>query len=92
MAEYQTVETEQIAATSSSKAAEFEGGVQRVYITADADCYVDFDQPAVTSRSYLVDVSAGSHLEFDFGKSSVKSVTAITGGGSANVYIVAVRE
>ncbi len=92
MSEFATVETEQIAATTTSKAAGFEYGIQRCYIRADAECYIDFDQPAITSRSFLIDASVDHPAEFDFGKNSVKSVTAITGSSTANVYIIAIRE
>lgn len=92
MARGDTVETAQIAATTTAKAATFDGGCNKFLIRADADCYIDFDEVAVTSRSMLIKAAIDHPTEFNFGKNVVKKVWAITASSTANVYIVGIRE
>ena len=81
-------ETAQIAATGTDKAATF-SGAQQIYINCDGDCYIDFNQPAVTSRSQLLKANLAP-TRYDFRGGSIMTVHAITSSGSVNVFITAV--
>ena len=89
MAQYESVETQTIAVTNVSKAATFEGGIQSVVLSCDADCFVDFDIPAIASSSLLVKANL-EPVQIDFGGGNIKQVTAIC-GGTANLYILGIR-
>jgi hypothetical protein len=88
MARSQTVETQKVAMTSTTQAATFEGGVQGVYLSSDADCFVDFDQPSDTG-SYLIKANV-AYPFFDFRSGSVSKVYAQT-ATTGNLYILGVR-
>lgn len=89
MANFSSQETYKLAVTASNNYATFDGGVQQVYLVADADCFVDFD--AVTSNSSMLIKANLAPVRISFGGSNVQQIHAKTGGGSANLYILGVR-
>ncbi len=86
-----TTETAVIAVVATGdKFATLSSGAQKVYLVSDADCFIEFDQPAMASRSFLI--KANQHpAEFEFSGGNVNKVHAITATGTANLYILAVR-
>jgi hypothetical protein len=91
MADWHTAETALVAASSVNNYATFDGGVNSVVLSSTVDCYVDFETPAATSRSLLVQADQAP-FQIYFGKSTVKKVYAITGGGTGNLHILGIRE
>lgn len=89
MALYQTAETQKLAMTTDTAAATFEGGVQQVYLSADADCYVDFDQPSDTG-SLLIKANLAP-VRIDFRGGSITKIHAQAATGTGNLYILGVR-
>lgn len=89
MARDQAQETQKMAVTAAANYATFEGGIQQAYLSSDADCFVDFDEVAMTSSLLLKANQAP--VRISFGGSNVQKVWAITSGGSANLYILGVR-
>ena len=90
MAAYDATETHKIAVTTSALAATFPGGIKACYLVSDADCFVDFDVPAIASDSLLIKASL-QPVEINFGGGNVKKVYAITATGTANLYILGIR-
>lgn len=88
MARDQGIETAQIAVTTTAKSATFEGGIQQAYLSADADCFVDFDDPATTGSLLLKANQAP--VRISFGGCNVQKVWAIC-ASTANLYILGVR-
>jgi len=91
MANYEITECAKIAATSTAKSATFSGGIQQVYISADADVYISFDEtiPVVTGASLLIKANLAP-VRIDFRGGNVQQVWAIT-SSTGNVYILGVR-
>lgn len=89
MARDQGVETQKLALTTSDAHATFEGGCQGFYLSADADCYVDFDQPSDTG-SFLIKANV-AYPKFDFRGSNVQKIHARTVSSTGNLFIVGVR-
>ena len=75
--------------TTTTAHATFEGGVQQVYLSADADCFVDFDQPSDTGSLLIKANLAPARIEFRGG--SIKKIYAQTGSSTGNLYILGVR-
>jgi hypothetical protein len=91
MATFSPTETAQINANSTSdQYASFDSGVQQLYLTTSADVYIDFDTPAVTSRSLLLKANLQPVL-FDLHGSNIRKLFARTGSSTAIVYVLAVR-
>lgn len=88
MARDQSQETAKLGVTTTAKQINFEGGVQQVYITADADCFVDFDEVATTSSLLIKANQAPARISF--GGSNVQNVWAIC-ASTANLYVLGVR-
>ena len=82
MASDQGVETQKMALTTSTSEATFSGGINACYLSADADIYVDFDQPTDTG-SFLVKANI-AYPKFEFEGSNVKKIYARSVTGSAN--------
>jgi hypothetical protein len=89
MARDQAQETALIAVTTTANYATFEGGIQQAYLTATADCFVDFDAVA-TNQSLLIKANQAP-VRISLGGSNVQKVYAITATGTANLYILGVR-
>lgn len=90
MAQYDSLETQTISVTTTSKAATFDGGINECYLVTDADCFVDFDIPSIANSSLLIKANlAPARIVFSNG--SVKKITAITASSTANLYILGVR-
>lgn len=90
MASYDTTETQQLTLGGTDTNATFPGGIQGCFLISTADCYVDFDQPAVTSRSFLLKANTMTNL-IDFSKGSIQKVHGITTGGAATLHILGLR-
>ena len=91
MAKDQITENALIAVTTTAKNATFTGGIQRVYMTADADCFVSFDENvAVANSSFLLKANL-KPAEFNFEGGNIQKVWAITAAGTANLYLLGVR-
>ena len=96
MANFQPVETQQVAFTSADKFATFGdvgggGGVQAITLFSDQDCYVDFDTPAVSSRSFLLPATNSNGLFLDFHGASVQQIHVIRKTQNGNLYLIGVR-
>ena len=69
-------------------------GVQKIYMRASADCYVDFDKAVVASGSNgsfkMLAADAGVN-EFEFTGGSVMTVHAKGVSGSGILYLLGVR-
>ena len=90
MASWEGLETKTISVTTTSQEATFAVGIQGCYLVADANCFVDFDVPAIASSSLLI-VANQPPAQILFGGSNVQKVTAITASSTANLYILGVR-
>ena len=85
MARTEAADTRKIAFTTSSIEENFETSCKGVVLSADADCFVDFDRPADTG-SLLVKANLGPvHIPVQFTRLTV------VGGGSGNLYVVGLR-
>ena len=91
MANYQTTENAIIAVTTTAKAATFATGVRKIYLVADADCFVSFDENVAVANSSLLIKANLQALEIDLVDGNIQKVWAITASGTANLYILAVR-
>lgn len=89
MANWQGVETQKLVANGTAKSATFEGGIQGCYVVSDADCFIDFDNVAQSSSLLIKANQAPAQILFP--KSNVTKVWAITGGATANVYLMGIR-
>jgi hypothetical protein len=93
MARDKSIEFQKLSATISSGTtpANFEGGIQQLYVTADAaNCYICFDQPCVNTKEGIL-LAANVPFRFDFGASNVQNVYVETSSSTANVYLMGVR-
>lgn len=93
MARDRSIEFAKLAATTTSgvTAANFEGGIQQLYVTADAaNCFIAFDQPADGAAEGVL-LAANVPFRFDFGSSNVTNVYVETSSSTANVYLMGVR-
>lgn len=93
MARDRSIEFAKLSATTSSgvTAANFEGGIQQLYVTSDAaNCFISFDQPCVNSKEGVL-LAANTPFRFDFGSSNVQNVYVETSTSTANVYLMGVR-
>jgi hypothetical protein len=79
-------QTAQIAIGSTDKSATL-NGCQEVYLACDTDCYIDFDQPAVTSRSMHLKANLNP-IRFVISGGSVQQVHVI--GTTGTLYILGV--
>lgn len=82
------VETAKVAASATDNYATFQGA-QAIHAIADGDCFIDFNTPAVTSRSFLLKANSEAH-PFEFPGGNINTVHVITSGASVNVYLVAI--
>lgn len=79
-------DTRKIAATGVSKEEDFGSLCDGLLISADGDCFIDFDRPADTGSQFVKGNTATQYWPAVFTK-----ITAITSGGSVNVYITGLR-
>lgn len=85
MASDRAVETRKITATTTNKEENFVTGCKGVIVSADAACFIDFDENA-DSGSLLVSANTNTgYIPVQFTKFSVVATT------TANVYIMAFR-
>lgn len=90
MANFQTTENAKISATSTAQAATFAGGIQTIYVTADADVYISFDETvAVVGQSLLIKANI-QPVEINFYGGNIQKVWAIC-SSTANVYLLGIR-
>lgn len=87
MAANRVTETAKVSVTTTDNYATFQGA-QQLYLVTDADCFIDFDQPAVANRSLLLKANQAP-VFFDLRGGSVGQVHAITASSTANLYIMA---
>ena len=83
-----SIETAKVVATGTDNYATF-SGAQIIHAIADGDCFIDFNTPAVTSRSFLMKANSEAH-PFEVHGGSINTVHVITSGATVNVYLVAV--
>lgn len=88
MAANRLSETARIVVSGAAAFATFQGA-QGIYLVSDTDCFVDFDQPAVTTRSMLLKANL-QPVYIDFHGGSVMKVYGITTGAGGNLYVLAV--
>lgn len=85
MASDRASETRKIAATTTAKQEDFVTSCKGVIISADAACFVAFDENA-DNGSLLISANTNTgYIPIQFNKVSVVATT------TANVYILAVR-
>lgn len=89
MAKDRLTEIQKIAATTADKYATFEGGIQSVVITADADIYVALDEPSASTTGFLVKGGVTQN-QWDFRGGNVQQVHVVA-ATTANVYILGIR-
>ena len=90
MAKDQGVETQFVSFEDGiDDEATFEGGCQGFYLSATADCFVDFDQPS-DDGSFLIKANIAYPI-FDFKGSNVQKVHVRGSTGSGNLHILGVR-
>ena len=83
----QSTETAQVSISSTDNYATVVGA-QRVWLVASADCYIDFDQPAVTTRSLLLKANQVP-AEFEFSGANISKIHVI--GTSGTLYVLIAR-
>jgi len=90
MANFNSVETQFVAFEDGVDGeATFEGGCTGFYLSATADCFVDFDA-ATDDGSFLIKANI-AYPKFDFKGASVKKVHVRGSTGSGNLHILGVR-
>lgn len=77
-------QTAQVTISSTDNFATIQG-CQEVYLVTSVDCYIDFDQPAVTSRSFLLKANLAP-ARFVISGGSVQQVHVI--GTSGTLYVM----
>lgn len=93
MARFQPIEFQKMAATTTSGGvpANFEGGIQKLVVTADAaNCFICFDQPCVNSKEGIP-LAANVPFQIDFSGANVQNVYVETSASTANVYLMGIR-
>ena len=85
MAKFQSSETRLIAVTGTDKKEHFGSLCKHVVLVADANCFVAFDENADTGSLLIV-----ANQPYDF-PVQFTEIHAITSGGTANLYIMALR-
>lgn len=89
MAADRLVEIQKIAATTADKYATFDGGIQSLVVTADADIYIQFDEPAAATTGFLVKGGVTNN-PWEFPGGNVKQVHVVA-VSTANVYLMGIR-
>ena len=89
MASYWYTECQKLVSGSVATCATFAGGVQKIYISSDADVYIGFDENVPVSAGNALLLKGGNMpTEFDLKNGNIQKVWSI---GSGNVYIMGVR-
>ena len=88
MANWEPVQTVMIAVTTTDKKENFGGLCTGVVLSADADCFVDFDTNADTGSLLIKGATAAQAIYFP---AKFTEIHAITASGTANLYIAALR-
>lgn len=89
MAKDRLTEIQRIAATTADKYATFDGGIQSLIITSDADIYVALDEPSASTTGFLVKGgSTQNQWDFKGGGVGQVHVVAVT---TATVYLMGIR-
>ena len=78
-------ETRKIAATTTAKEENFITGCKGAIVSADADCFISFDEVADTGSFFIQADTNTGYIPVQFTKFSVVAAT------TANVYILAIR-
>lgn len=94
MSRDQGIEFQKISATTTSGAtpATFEGGIQQVYVTADAEITLSIDTPAVDRAEGIVINANLQPVRLSFGSANPQRIYAVAHTGTANVYLMGVRD
>jgi hypothetical protein len=91
MTTYQTAEAQKLSSTSTANYATFPGGIQQLYIAADGDCYITFDEQQPVIAGHALFIKGGlAPVRIDFRGGSVQKVWAIS-SGSVSIYLLGVR-
>ena len=88
MANWESVQSVKIAVTGTDKKENFGGLCIGVVLSADADCFVAFDENADTGSLLIKGATAAQALYFPV---KFTEIHAITSGGTANLYVLALR-
>lgn len=85
---WEASQTATIAVTTTDKKQNFGGLCTGVVLSADADCFVAFDENADTGSLLIKGATAAQAVHFPV---KFTEVHAITASGTANLYILALR-
>ena len=78
-------ETRKIAATTTAKEEDFVTGCKGAIVSADADCFISFDEVADSGSFFIQADTNTGYIPVQFTRFSVVAVS------TANVYILALR-
>lgn len=85
MADFRAVDTRKVAATTTAKEENFVTGCKGFIVSADAACFIDFDEVADSGSLYVPANTSTNYVPTQFTRFSVVAQT------TANVYIMAFR-
>ena len=88
LATWQASETRLIAVTTTDKKESFGALCTGVVLSADADCFVAFDENADTGSLLIKGATAAQAVFFPV---KFTEIHAITSAGTANLYVLALR-
>ena len=88
MANWEASQAVTIAVTGTDKKQNFGGLCTGVVLSADADCFVAFDENADTGSLLVKGATAAQAVYIPV---KFTEIHAITSGGTANLYILALR-
>lgn len=86
MAKFEPTEARKIAATTTDKSEDFLSLCTGVMVSADADCFIDFDRVSTTG-SFLIK----ANFPPVYIPAKFTQIHAITSSGTANLYVLAIR-
>lgn len=87
MAKWEASESRKVAATGTALELNFESQCTGVMVQADDSCFIDFDKVADIGSFPVIADLQGFYIPVIFTRMSV-----ITSGGSANLYVLALRQ
>lgn len=93
MARWQPIEHQKITATGSTGGtpANFEGGIQQLYVTSDVDVTLAFDTPAVFNSEGIMIKANYPPARFEVKAANPQNIYVVSGGATASVLLMGVR-